>query len=175
MTKNFQVGDYVWVAKFSSTKVKVPCPICFGNKVVTLILGNDDTVILPCEICREGMNDSTGYVTEYQRTPHCEKVKITKKRTEEESNKTVIQYFSDCFIYYEKDIFETEQEAMEEAKRRQEIWKKEEDKRLKVKPDKNYSWNAGYHLRAAKQAELDLEYHRSKAILCKAKARTQET
>ena len=24
MTKNFQVGDYVWVAKFSSTKVTAP-------------------------------------------------------------------------------------------------------------------------------------------------------
>ncbi len=44
----FKVGDTVWVAKCRYEPVQKLCPTCFGKKEVTLILGNGDSVILPC-------------------------------------------------------------------------------------------------------------------------------
>lgn len=83
MTKVYKVGDWVWYATYESEEIKVPCPVCYGNKVVTVILGNGDEVAVECDYCGKGWQNALGYVTDYQRNPKAEQQQITKRRIED--------------------------------------------------------------------------------------------
>ncbi len=44
---------------------------------------------------------------------------------------------------------------------------------LKKEAKKSFAWNAGYHLREAKNHRKQAEYHDTKAIFCKAKGKEE--
>jgi len=62
----FKIGDVVYFASAGQRQVDIPCPVCFGKREVTLILGNGDSVELPCDYCGKGYDGPRGYVLEYE-------------------------------------------------------------------------------------------------------------
>ena len=172
MKTKFKIGDSVWVARYlPGTPVKVPCSVCFEKRKVTLILGNDDRVELPCDYCGKGnLGVPTGHETEYQAMSKPELITITGVHTEATYEGEKVEYHQNCYVYHEDKVFATKEEALEKGEELKEAHIEEMKQRkdwLKKDVNKSFAWNAGYHLREAKRNEKDMEYHKKKAVLCK--------
>ena len=175
--REYQVGDKVWWAKCGREGVTVPCPVCFGKREVTLILGNDDTVTLPCDYCGKGFRAPTGTVTEYKYIAEPQEVTITAIQTETNAKGSEHRYYFDTFSLDNDVICETEEEAKAKCaeiaeKRRIDAETRAEN--IKHSQAKSYAWNAGYHMREAKRAEKAIEYHKKMAVICKARSKDRD-
>lgn len=173
----YKVGDAIYVSCFGRREIKMECPVCFGKCVVRLILGNDDSVEMPCEYCRRGYEPAVGYVKEYRMDAGVEMVVIDQISTEHTAAGEKVEYRTDSYIYHPKDAFSTEEEALAESNRRADAYNLEQETKaelVKGKPNKNYSWNAGYHMRQVKEAKEKVEYHSKMAKICKARAGSEQ-
>lgn len=65
----FTVGTVYYKPVPQPEKVRVPCPVCAGQKQVTMILGTGEHLEVPCEACGLGFEKSRGYIEEYRYTP----------------------------------------------------------------------------------------------------------
>ena len=148
--------------------------MCFGKKVVMLIMGNDESVEMPCECCGRGREPPCGYVTEWRMNAGVETVIVSQIRTRQTAVENEIEYQAGSYIYYTKDVFATKEEALAESERRAKQYNIDQETKaehIKGKPDKNYSWNAGYHMREVKKAKEKIEYHSKMAKICKDRAK----
>lgn len=175
--KQYNVGDKVWVAHCEIQKIEKPCSICFGKRKVTLILGDGSEVILPCEYCGKGFNAPSGVITEYEFIAEAIERIITEVHIRCTTAGGERKYHSGYYHFEEDEVFDTREEAL--AKCAEVVKKQEEEQttcteRIKANQRKNFSWNAGYHLRNAKKDRASAEYHERMAILCKGRARQKE-
>ena len=170
----YNVGDKVWWATCGNRDVKKPCPVCFGKKQVILILGNNDTVILPCSYCMRGYEGPFGYIKESEYVAKPEYMPITGVNIEKTSDGDKIEYRSGSWILRENRVFDNKEDALiccEGIKKKLEVEQRTRAKSIKENKNKSYSWNAGYHLKEAKHHEKEAAYHRDMAKICKGKAR----
>ncbi len=174
----FKVGDKVWQARCRWEPIRKLCPTCFGKMEVTLILGNGDSVILPCQGCAQGYEPPVGHIYEYDYVLGPELLIITGMDIEVKGEKEKVRYHSALsYVYDEEDLFLDQAEALAKSKEKKRILDEEQktkSKYLKEKANKSFSWNACYHRREAKRNRKQAEYHDSKAVLCKARAKTDE-
>jgi len=173
--KKWKVGDQGWSANFGNRQKEIKCPVCFGKRQVTVILGDDSNVVVPCKYCDNGYEGPRGYVTEYE---YCKDVKpvTIDKITTEESSDGADQYCMDGhYGYYpDKTLFRTKEEAEIVATERAKQYKRDQDTRaihIKKEQNKTYTWNAGYHMREAKRDRASAERHEQQAIICKERAK----
>ena len=177
--KQYKVGDVVWWAMIERYKqVTKPCPICFGNKEVTLILGNKEQVILPCNYCRSGYDDPSGTIIEHEWHGVPKQITIDGMEVQINSLGEKREYHSGSptshYILTDDDIFDTEEEALKKCEAiKQKVENEERTRAEYIKKDKvkSFSWNAGYHLREATRLEKDAARHREQAKLCKERAK----
>ena len=172
--RKYNVGDKVWYAYYEHTQVQKPCPVCFGNKEVTLTLGNKDKVLLPCDYCGHGFEPPRGYITEYEYVAKAEPFVITKIESEVNAISESRRYYSGNHYSGIEDLFDTEEKTLARCNERikqQEIEETTNAYHLKKNHLKSYAWNAGYHLGRAKYHRKQAEYHDKKAILCKEKSK----
>jgi len=175
--KQYKVGDKAWYARYDMVKVTKPCPVCYGEKQVTLILGNKDKVVLPCDYCGHGFDEPSGVITEYEYTAEPEHLIITGIESKQDLVSKEIRYYSGGRYFLAEDLFDTKEEANKRCAEKIRQAEEEETQtamKLKLNHYKSYAWNAGYHLREAKNHKQRAEYHERKAILCKAKASRQK-
>lgn len=172
----FNIGDTVYYAAAGNKRIDIPCPICFGKRQVTLILGNGDSVELPCQYCGNGFDTPRGYIEEYEYIAEASPFLITgiSINTTESGEKREYRSGSDnCYHNLHEDkCFATIEEALQAAISVKETMENEQKTRteyIKKDKQKSFAWNAGYHMREAKRNRKDAEYHEEKAILCKAK------
>jgi len=167
----FKVGDKVYVSKFGVIEYSVKCPVCFGKRVVTLILGDDSAVELECDYCKNGIGTkSSGYRKKLKREAGTDYVLITEVRIKKTHAKEETEYMSNNYIYYSKDVFAEEAKALAASTKRAELYNIDQRTKaefIKANAFKSYSWNAGYHMNAVKDAEEKLTYHSEKAKICK--------
>jgi hypothetical protein len=79
----FQIGELVWYAETHRTAKHVPCPVCFGTLVVTVVLGNGELILTPCRYCERGFEGPRGWVEgDYEWTADARVGKITSMRSE---------------------------------------------------------------------------------------------
>jgi len=171
MTKRYNVGDEVWYASYERREVRVPCPVCYGDKSVIVILGNGDEVQVECAYCQSGFNPPMGFVTEYIQEPRAEFQVITNRRVVEEYGNEEISYYSSHYGLYPDRMFDTESEAMNKAIEMQIADEQYKLEHPKQKNEKSYTWNAGYHMKNAASRRKEAEYHEAKAKICKAKSK----
>lgn len=69
MNTPFVIGHTYWLPRLTPQQIQVPCPVCYGKKVVTVTLGNGEYVAVECEGCGLGFERARGYVTEYTYEP----------------------------------------------------------------------------------------------------------
>jgi len=168
----FKVGDTVWYAKCGLEQVRKICPTCYGKKEVTLILGNGDSVVLPCKGCAPGYNSPRGYIFEYEYIAEPEVIEISGMTIEIDHGEERVCYRGINRIYDEKDVWATEGEAKIVANEKKAQRDKDQITRAEsIKKDiqKSFSWNAHYHIRHAKKDRESAEYHDKMAVICKAK------
>ena len=170
--EKYKVGDKVWVAWAGHRNISEPCPVCFGKCQVTLILGNNESVILPCDYCAKGYMAPTGTITETRYSAGAElKIIDTVDVTQTATGETY-EYHSGHYILRAEMCFNTEAEALACCESIAEELNKEQETRaehIKANVKKTFSWNAGYHLREAKRKESEAVRHREKAMLCKSR------
>jgi len=168
--RKYNVGDRVWYAYYEHTQVQKPCPVCFGNKEVTLILGNGDKVLIPCDYCGHGFEPPRGFIIEYEYVAKAELFVITKIESEVDAVSENRRYYSGNHYSGIEDLFDTEEQALvrcAERIKQQELEETTNAYHLKKNHLKSYAWNAGYHLTRAKYYREQAEYHDKKARLCK--------
>ena len=172
--KQYNVGDSVWFAYYDMTTVEKTCPVCFGTKEVTLILGDNEGVVLPCDYCGRGLDNPRGFITEYEYVARAKTVIITKIQTETDTVGETRKYYLDGHFADINDLFESEEEALARCNHKIEHQQLEEStraERLKADHLKSYGWNAGYHLHQAQEHLRKADYHKQKARLCKERAK----
>ena len=176
MTK-FNIGDRVFYARCNQQEIEVPCLVCYGKLSVILTLGNGDEITLPCGYCGHGYQAPRGYIKEYDYKIVAELVIITGIETRKDQNGEEIKYKYNNYIFDEDRLFANQTEALEKAKEIKAKYDEEQKTKseyLKKDAKKSFAWNAGYHLREAKNHRKQAEYHDTKAVLCKAKTKNEE-
>ena len=168
--QEFSVGDQVWWAHCGTEEAAVPCPICFGKCVVTLILGNAEQVQTPCDFCGKGFEGSRGVIHENQWKSAVKSVPITAKQVSESNGEREVEYIYDNWILRPDNTFRTKDGAEKRVLELIDQHNAEEKGRLEMRKEhdkKSYAWHVGYHKRCAKEAKRNLEYHEKKAITMK--------
>jgi hypothetical protein len=172
--KIYKIGDKVWAAFAERRDIAETCPVCFGKLKVTLILGDDSVAELPCDYCGKGFDRPRGIVQEIRYVSGAELRTIDYVSVEFAVNEQRTVYRSGTRILYPEKIFDTEKEALECCEKIAESLNEEMKTRaeyIKADVKKNYSWNAGYHLREARRLDRLAAQHRERAVLCKAKSK----
>ena len=170
MTKEYNIGDKVYWAKYERIDVRKKCPVCFGKKGIIVILGNDEKVKIECDYCNVGLSSATGYIKEYDWVSDISEIIIDGKEINENLKGKFIEYRYGCYILRNDDIFIDKKDAEKRVKEKIKEAKDEEDKRYQsVKGGKimKLSWSIGYHRKEIKQAEKNLAYHSSKVEIVK--------
>ena len=174
----YKIGDTVYVANCGHRQIDIPCPVCFGKIRVTLILGNGESVSLPCDYCGKGFDGPRGYVSEYDYVAEAAARTITAANITLTDTGEKVEYRSgSSFSYYtlkEEDCYSTFEEASATAVAVKEKMIEEQNTRAEyIKEDikKSFSWNAGYHLREAKRNRREIEYHERMAVICKERSK----
>jgi hypothetical protein len=171
----YRVGDRVWMHHAETREVKLTCPVCAGNRIVTLILGSGESVELPCDYCGKGFEGPRGVVTEWEYSRGAEQLTIHEVRSIMTEKGEEVEYrLTDNRVGRDGEMFASRREAEVDCERVcTEIALAERTRAEYIKKDqaRSYSWNAGYHMREAKRSEKQAEYHRSKFALCKAKCK----
>lgn len=169
--KEYKSGDTIWWARCGTKEIHPTCPICFGKRQVTLILGNDDHVITPCDYCGRGYEGPKGYIIEWEWVAEYEKTKISGVSIQERDGVRKIDYrIGSGYVAYPEDVFDTENEAKLRTEERVKEHNEELEKKLlqsKEYAHKTYSWHVGYHNFQLKEAQRKIEYHLARAINCK--------
>lgn len=174
----YAVGDVVWVARAGTTQKERPCRICAGDRRVTLLLGSGDRVELDCDYCQAGWATPTGVELYYGYDASATSYVVTAIETVSDAQGEHVTYRSgsdggwtsfaaaDCYPTHDDAIAHcAEKVAQHEAEQEAQMARKEKGQR-------SYAWNAGYHLRNAEKARIEVLYHERKAVLMKAAART---
>ena len=172
--KRYNVGDQVWWARCGTRQVTKTCPVCFGKLTVCLILGDESKVVLPCDYCGKGYEGPRGTIEEYEYLAEAEQVTIPEVKVSETQTGETREYRFRNSCPNQTDLFDARDEAL--LKCAETVAQKMLDESTRVESlkkylNKNYSWNAGYHIRNAEKCERDAHYHREKAVLCKARAK----
>lgn len=172
---HFNVGDTVWFAKCRTESVSVECPVCFGARKVTLILGDGTHVELPCGYCGHGCDPPSGVVQETKYITDPEYKIIESVRVEQTDQGESVRYvFWNGWSGDQDTVFATKEEAQvacdAQAARNEGDWRARQEA-IRADQNKTYAWNAGYHMREAKECERKLEYHRNAAKVCKERSK----
>jgi len=63
----FSLGETIyWVESSCNYQKAVPCPMCFGKRLVTIILGDESQTKIACGFCERGHEGSTGIATVWE-------------------------------------------------------------------------------------------------------------
>jgi hypothetical protein len=175
----WNIGDRPWLATVGRKSVERSCPICAGKKQVTLILGTEESVILPCSYCAPGYEEPRGWVTEYEFISNAEQLTICEMRVKSNSDGEKREYIfsGNRYVDDENKLHHTREEALVECEVLCKQIEHDENTRseyIKADKKKTFSWNAGYHLREAKRDEESAARHRRQAALCKAKSKERD-
>jgi len=166
MSKKRKIGDIVWYPEVKTVAKKVPCPDCFGDKKLTVILGDGSRVRIDCAGCTcyyVGSPDHltpTGYVAKYTYEVNSRRVEVTGIKISRDG--TAYEYDGHRTT---KEIFDTKEEADAAAKRIAKKMGEDALERFKYKKEKDrktWAWNVTYHRRKIKHAREKLDYHSKK-------------
>jgi hypothetical protein len=171
----FAIGDVVWTPHASGTEKTRPCRICAGKRCVVLTLGSGECVEIECGYCQAGFESPRGFETYQDYAPSASSYRVTGIESYRDAHGEHMCYRSGsdgCYrILKDADCYVTAEEATAAAGRVIAEREAEQEQRMSQKDHarRTYAWNAGYHLREAERARLDLAHHERKAVLLQAK------
>jgi hypothetical protein len=176
----FSIGEYVYIADMHAVDTTEPCPVCYGKKMVIVILGNGDQVETECGYCGHGFEGPLGYVKTGDRLvegAHMSKITGVDVRTADDGSMDITYWFNGCG-YHQNRVAKTYEEAVELGKITAAKYQHEDHAHMidmaKHNINKSYAWNVGYHLKSAERAKKDLEYHEAKAKLLQTKVKEEK-
>ena len=157
----FKIGQVYWAISPIHRKENVQCPMCLGEKRVTVHAGRE-TYEVECDSCRAGYLGPQGVVTQYVNDPDVCEFKIaeiaewtTDRGWRVKSTTGDVQYFH--------ELFSDKDEAMKAAIRHVAEYNEEQWQHTRKKKYGHIStWSIQYHLKEIKENERKIEWHRDK-------------
>jgi hypothetical protein len=176
----FKVGDVAWFARWTPRQVTIPCPVCFGNRSVTIVLGDGSPVIVACHYCGSGFDGPRGCTVEYEHDPIAQRVTVREVHVDEQRGadgveRSVRYLLGDAAGWADaEDLFTDEAEALARAKARTAevfAWEDsaERKRHRKSKALDDAVWAVGYHRREAKRCREEAARHEARAALARAR------
>ena len=165
----FKRGDVVYLATFDSKEVQKTCPVCFGQRCVTVILGDGTMVQTPCDYCGLGYGGPTGFVREWTREPLAEPC-VIESVTVRDTGRRIVEYGSGHFTLDPRNTFPDQGSAMARALERKAEYEKDEAERSdrgRANTAKKATWSIGYHMREAKRDRESAERHEARVVVLK--------
>lgn len=163
--KEKNIGEKVWWATCENKQVRIDCPICFGKKEVTLILGNEQHIKTDCDYCVSGFEPPKGFTMEYQRVSGVQEVAITGKEVVENEQGRKVEYRYQNYILDNQNCFLTKEEAENRVSELiKEYEQYEADRNIhRIKSNQSkYSWKIGYYKKKLKDAQREIEIYSKK-------------
>lgn len=167
----FEFGQVVYCVEANAhARFEVPCPVCYGKKKVTLILGNGESQDVSCECCDFGMRGPSGVVSEWG--PWSRVVPAAVDSITQESSGWKVS----CG-HHSGEIFATEEEA--EARRLAlhadaEASAERMNEQNILRAIRKTTWTAGYCRRKIAHLRREMEWHEEKLCQAKAKAKAEK-
>lgn len=162
----FSLGDTVYVVQgCRSEPVEKTCPVCFGKRCVTVILGNGKLEDVLCEYCGKGYEGPRGYVVDHERQYAVRQAIITGVSFTNHKWEFALDYGRTGTG--ESELYRDEESAEAALAKLMEEIKKEEAGLLanRVNYSKaNLTWRVGYHRKCIQDLEREVEHHRK--LLC---------
>ena len=168
------IGDTVyWVESYTHYGKTIPCPMCFGKRFVTIILGDESRTEIICGMCSHGLDVATGQAKTWDAEAVIHSGVITGISTRDG-----YKYEVGHFTISAHDCLDSEEEAkpvreirLKQAQEQRDSWKK--DNFIQCK--KSQIWSAGYHRSCIERAEQNIEWHKSRLnIIKKRKKKDQD-
>jgi len=168
----YNIGDKVWHASRKTTEKKVTCPECFGEKYLTVILGDRSLVTIDCAGCASGYDPPKGYVTYHKQDVEVKLVTICK--VEIYSDRTEYGFDGSEHAHHvakDSDFFSTKPEAEVRAKELAEEYNKEQLAKIhrKEKSHRDWSWHVHYYRKMIRDAEKTIEMAKAKLDVARMK------
>lgn len=164
------IGDTIfWVESGTNYCKQIPCPMCFGKRIVTIILGDDSQTKIECGFCQRGTDRPSGMATTWEPSAITQSGTITGVSTRdgvkyEVGHKSINEYET----YPTKEIAEIVRLAkFEEVQARADLWFKESF----VTAKKKQIWSAGYNRDCIARAKRTIEWHESRLGMIADKAK----
>ena len=170
--KIYNIGDQVWCASTGTKEKSKTCLECFGKKYLTVILGDDSQVTIPCAGCAAGYDPSKGYVTYSEFGIDVFQAFIERVEIE----RAGVKYsMSNHYYFKDNEVFETKEEAEIKAKEKADEFNKEELTRIhrKDKHHRDWSWHVYYHRKQIRDSEKTIEYAKKTLDAAKIKSKTE--
>lgn len=155
------IGETVyWVESHIHHGKSIPCPMCFGKRFVTIILGDESRTESECGMCSHGLDRATGQAKTWEASATIYSGIITGLSTREGMKyevgyKSVYQH--ECFNS-ELEAIPTRDKKLKEAEAQRDQWFKDSFVNCK----KSQLWSAGYHRSCIKDAERKIEWHQAR-------------
>jgi len=171
----FKIGDTVYMAKYDRIEKHIECPDCFGQRYLTVTLGNSEQVQIPCQGCNHGGWEGVpmGYITTYEYGIEVKKHTVTGMEIRQGMP---IEYKLDwhngvCWIGKEREVFATKEEAIAYGESQKAKHEAEAKKQAltKTHDHRSWAWHVTYHRRELKNHLKQAEYHQSMLDVAKAK------
>ncbi len=166
LTPPFTIGETWWFPATSSRQVAIPCPVCAGQLFVTMILGDGEHVILPCEGCGIGFNGPRGVIEEWVNTPQIERFVIAEivrfDGSGDDAHAWTVRSEAGQTCYFNA-LVATEAEAHRIAEANAlAIEERNMETRQRKRKDERGGWNVRYHRGQIADPERQLAWHRAK-------------
>lgn len=175
---NLRVNDKIWLSKIGQREVWVDCPVCYGKKKVTLILGNDEQAVLDCGYCERGWESPSGKEMIYKFVAEPEEITISGvSSNEREGKREVSYYYNGNYHVGPEKLFNTKEEAEVEC---QKAIKEHHEEQLRQLGHKNVSsrrkfgWNAGYYIRKLNDLKKEMARYEEKIQIIRVKKKEVE-
>ncbi len=167
----FTVGASYWVARHGAEQVRVTCPVCHGQLAITVILGDGERVVVPCESCGIGFRGPRGFIEEYVYEPNAEQVTVTGidsiPRDMSMGDDWRLRTESHGYTYAGRDLYPTQAEAYAESVRKVAEAREENMRRSchrRNDATKRTGWTVRYHREQIKKLRDQLAWHEAKVL-----------
>ena len=165
----FDIGQTFWLPGQATEQVMVECPICAGNKSVTVILGSGEHVTVNCDGCGLGYESASGVIKEYRHTPAAYQFVVAA--VERYAPGEWYLRSTDGRNAYFSELRHTETSALAESAEK--IAALEEQNMMyrahKKKGLSKLAWTIRYHREQIRDAERQLEWHSQRVTPLEAK------
>lgn len=157
----FVIGQTYWLPVVNPQPVRVPCPVCYGQKAVMVILGNGEHVTVACEGCN--VQGPEGTIQEYSYEPGTKPFTVTGVESMHGGNWSVKSAEGDTANW--NDLRDTHEAAMEASAQFMASLIEDNRRRATALNDsalKRTTWLVRYHEKCIWELEQRLSWHRAK-------------
>ena len=158
----FMFGVTYWLPVGDPQKVTRPCPVCAGDRAITVILGTGERIGVPCEACGNDYDGPHGVIEEWEHKPGA--VPFVPATVESLYDHRWSLRSTDGAVADWDELRATEAEALAEATKRaaaahEHNMAMSQHKKANAK---EHGWSIRYHRECIARLEREIGWHREK-------------